>query len=238
MKYQSIVCATALILGAVQPATADVNVNLPNNAELLTVNGKQVEKTRHLVLADGMNQLAFRYAAQYRQQAETVRYLSDVIIVKFNASAQTLTLTLPAINSGRDAKKFDESPKLTLLTAQAEAVSFTSDKLIKNGVQLGRDFEHEILQYNLSNQAASISVTMNNAPAQSSDASAPLSQASVVAPTVIAPVIAPIAATVNEPSPQTTVANTPSQAEISQMLDYWYKQANDTTKASFKAKIN
>ncbi|MGL5390618.1 MAG: DUF2057 family protein, partial [Shewanella sp.] len=29
-----------------------------------------------------------------------------------------------------------------------------------------------------------------------------------------------------------------SQAEISQMLDYWYKQANDTTKATFNAKIN
>lgn len=257
MKYQSILCATALMLVAVQPATADVHLNLPKNAEVLTVNGKPAVKSSDLVLADGINQIAFRYAAQYRQQADSVHYLSDVLIVRFDASAQTLTLTLPAINSARDAKKFDESPKLALLNAQDEAVSFASDKLIKNGIQLGRDFEHEILQYNLSNHPASLNLTMNTATTQASDTTAPSSttalsptaisasqpqihQVPAVASTnLIAPaVMSPTAAAVNDKAQQTTPAITPSQAEISQMLDYWYKQANDNTKASFKAKIN
>ncbi|MCS6238960.1 DUF2057 domain-containing protein [Shewanella baltica] len=240
MKYQSILCATALMLVAVQPATADVNLNLPKNAEVLTVNGKPAVKSGNLVLADGINQIAFRYAAQYRQQADSVHYLSDVLIVRFDASAQTLTLTLPAINSARDAKKFDESPKLTLSNAQDEAVSFTSDKLMKNGIQLGRDFEHEILQYNLSNHPASLNLTMNTATTQPNDAIAPvlasqpqIRQTAVVTSTnLIAPAV------VNDKAQQTTPATTPSQTEISQMLDYWYKQANDNTKASFKAKIN
>lgn len=213
MKYQSILCATALVLGTVQPATADVKLNLPKNAEVLTVNGKPAVKSSILVLADGTNQIAFRYAAQYRQQADSVHYLSDVLIVRFDASAQALTLTLPAINSARDAKKFDESPKLTLLNAQDEAVGFTSDKLIKNGLQLGRDFEHEILQYNLSNHPASLNITMHASTT-------------------------PIATTVNEQPSQTTSASSPSQAEISQMLDYWYEKANEKTKGSFKTKIN
>ncbi|MGL5047229.1 MAG: YccT family protein [Shewanella sp.] len=213
MNYQSILCTTALILGVVQPATADVKLSLPKNAEVLMVNGKQAVKSDHLVLADGINQIAFRYAAQYRQQADSVHYLSDVLIVRFDASAQALTLTLPAINSATDAKKFDKAPKLTLLNAQAEAVSFSSDKLIKNGLQLGRDFEDEILQYNLSNHPASLNITM---------------QAST----------APIATTVNERPSQTTSASSPSQAEISQMLDYWYGKANEKTKTSFKTKIN
>ncbi|WP_413490868.1 DUF2057 domain-containing protein [Shewanella baltica] len=247
MKYQSILCATALILGAVQPATADVNLNLPKNTEVLTVNGKTAVKSSNLVLADGINQIAFRYAAQYRQQADSVHYLSDVLIVRFDASAQTLTLTLPAINSARDAKKFDESPKLTLSNAQDEAVSFTSDKLIKNGIQLGRDFEHEIQQYNLSNHPASLNLTMNTATTQANDAIAPvlasqpqIRQTAVVTSTnLIAPaVVSSSAAAINDKAQQTTPATTPSQTEISQMLDYWYKQANDNTKASFKAKIN
>jgi hypothetical protein len=247
MKYQSILCATALMLVAVQPATADVNLNLPKNAEVLTVNGKPAVKSGNLVLADGINQIAFRYAAQYRQQADSVHYLSDVLIVRFDASAQTLTLTLPTINSARDAKKFDESPKLTLSNTQDEAVSFISDKLIKNGIQLGRDFEHEILQYNLSNHPASLNLTMNTATTQPNDAIAPvlasqpqIRQTAVVTSTnLIAPaVVSSSAAAVNDKAQQTTPATTPSQTEISQMLDYWYKQANDNTKASFKAKIN
>lgn len=232
MKYQSILCATALVLGTVQPATANVHLKLPKNAEVLTVNGKPAVKSGDLVLADGTNQIAFRYAAQYRQQADSVHYLSDVLIVRFDASAQTLTLTLPAINSARDAKKFDESPKLTLLNAQDEAVGFTSDKLIKNGIQLGRDFEHEILQYNLSNHPASLNLTMNTATTQASDAIAPVlaSQPQIHQTSA--------ATANNDKAQQITPATTPSQAEISQMLDYWYKQANDNTKASFKAKIN
>lgn len=246
MKYQSILCATALVLGAVQPATADVHLNLPKNAEVLTVNGKPAVKSGDLILADGTNQIAFRYAAQYRQQADSVHYLSDVLIVRFDASAQTLTLTLPAINSARDAKKFDESPKLTLLNAQDEAVGFTSDKLIKNGIQLGRDFEHEILQYNLSNHPASLNLIMNIAPTQPSDAITPIlasqpqirQTSAATSTSLIAPAVMSAAAAVNDKAQQITPATTPSQAEISQMLDYWYKQANDNTKASFKAKIN
>lgn len=257
MKYQSILCATALMLSTVQPAAADVHLNLPKNAEVLTVNGKPAVKSDSLILADGINQIAFRYSAQYRQQTDSVRYLSDVLIVRFDASAQTLALTLPAINSASDAKKFDESPKLALLNAQGETVSFVSDKLIKHGIQLGRDFENEILQYNLSNHPASLNITLHTA-AQSNDATASsltpvLSSTTAItasqpqvqqtpavvsthlaAPTVINPTIT----AANDKTQQTTPASTPSQAEISQMLDYWYKLANDKTKASFKAKIN
>lgn len=245
MKYQSILCTTALMLSTVQPAVADVNLKLPKNAEVLTVNGKPAVKSGELILADGMNQIAFRYAAQYRQQADSVHYLSDVLIIRFDASEQILTLTLPAINSAKDAKQFDELANLTLLNAQDEAVSFTNDKLIKNGVQLGRDFEHEILQYNLSDRPASLNITMT----QSGNAMVPPStktlsagqpqmrQAPVIASTnLLAPaVMTSMVSAVDDKAQQDTP---PSQAEISQMLDYWYKQANDNTKASFKAKIN
>jgi hypothetical protein len=235
------------MLATVPPAMADVNLNLPKTAEVLTVNGKQPGNSSDLILADGTNQIAFRYAAQYRQQADSVHYLSDVLIVRFDESAQTLTLKLPAINSARDAKKFDESPKLILVNAQDESVSFAQDKLVKNGLQIGRDFEHEMLQYNLGEHPASLNITITAAVTQPNDTIAPPSanqpqirQASAVASTslIMPTVMAPTVATVNDQTQQNTSVTTPSQAEISQMLDYWYKLANDNTKANFKAKIN
>lgn len=243
MKYHSILCVTVLMLATVPPAMADVNLNLPKTAEVLTVNGKQPGNSSDLILADGTNQIVFRYAAQYRQQADSVHYLSDVLIVRFDESEQTLTLKLPAINSARDAKKFDESPKLILVNAQDESVSFAQDKLVKNGLQIGRDFEHEMLQYNLGEHPASLNITITAAADTIAPPSAnqpQIRQASAVASTslIMPTVMAPTVATVNDQTKQNTSVTTPSQAEISQMLDYWYKLANDNTKANFKAKIN
>lgn len=229
MKYQLILCATALMLGVVQPAMADITLQLPKNIEVLTVNGKSSANTDKLTLANGVNQISFRYITQYRQQAHLVHYQSDVLIIRFDGSEQTLTLKLPTINSARDAKKFDDSPKLTLLNAQDKAVNFTSDKLIKNGIQLGRNYEHEILQYNLREHPASLNITMNAATTQSNNAlsSGAVNQQQI--PTVIAPII-----TVNDNASHST----PSQVEITKMLDYWYQLADDNTKANFKTKIN
>ncbi|MCL1090480.1 DUF2057 domain-containing protein [Shewanella profunda] len=249
MKYHSILCTTALILGIVQPAMADVNLKIPQNVELLTVNGKQSLNRDDLILADGINQIAFRYTAQYRQQANTVRYQSDVLIIRFDESDQTLILKLPPITSARDAKQFDTSPTVTLMNTRNEAVNVAQDKLIKNGLQIGRDFEHEMLQYNLGDRSASLKIAMiSQAAAPQAQSSAVINpslthQAPVVASTsLVAPaVIAPSETSANnqnQPNPQDTLADTPSQTEISQMLDYWYKLANDDTKASFKAKIN
>ena len=235
MTYRSILSATLLILATMPFAMADVNLVVPKNTEILTVNGKAFKADSDLRLADGINQVVFRYVGQYRQKADAVTYLSEALIIRFNESNQTLTLKLPVINSATAAKQFDNAPNIALTNDQGMAVDFTHDKLLKNGLQIGRDFEHEMLQYNLGGGAASLNITMTRQTVTPNNADSAANKSASSTQLIAASTVATSAA-VTQP-PQAATADSPTQAEISQMLDYWYQLANDETKASFKAKI-
>jgi len=246
MKSPAILCASAILLASLQPVYAEVILQLPSDVELLTVNGQKPLNTLPVTLSNGLNQIAFRYNAQYRKQANSVRYQSDVLIVRFNEIDQTLRLKLPNIDSAKAAKQFDESPSVTLLDKHNQAISFDQDRLVKNGLQIGRNFEQEIFQYNQGQHPASITIAavqslpqvsattsataLRNATSATSTGvtttaatSAAVSSTAAITPSIITQSIAP---------------DSPTQAEISHMLDYWYHLADDTTKAKFKTKIN
>ncbi|WP_133182218.1 DUF2057 domain-containing protein [Shewanella decolorationis] len=236
MKSPAILCASAILIASLQPVCAEVLLQLPSDVELLTVNGQKPLSTSPVTLSDGLNQIAFRYNAQYRKQANSVRYQSDVLIIRFNETDQALQLKLPNIDSAKAAKQFDESPSLTLLDKHNQAISFEQDRLVKNGLQIGRNFEQEIFQYNQGQHPASITLAaVQSQPQISATTRAPTLPASSAAPStaVTASAAASTAAVTQDATP-----NSPTQAEISHMLDYWYHLADDTTKAKFRAKIN
>lgn len=236
MKSPAILCASAILLASLQPVCAEVLLQLPSDVELLTVNGQKPLSTSPVTLSDGLNQIAFRYNAQYRKQANSVRYQSDVLIIRFNETDQALQLELPNIDSAKAAKQFDESPSLTLLDKHNQVISFDQDRLVKNGLQIGRNFEQEIFQYNQGQHPASITLAaVQSQPQVSATTRAPTLPAAAVAPSTA---ITASAATSTAAVTQGTVPDSPTQAEISHMLDYWYHLADDTTKAKFKAKIN
>ncbi|ASK69672.1 DUF2057 domain-containing protein [Shewanella bicestrii] len=232
MKSPSILCASAILLASLQPVSAEVLLQLPSDVELLTVNGQKPLSTSPVTLSDGLNQIAFRYNAQYRKQANSVRYQSDVLIIRFNETDQALQLKLPNIDSAKAAKQFDESPSITLLDKHNQAISFDQDRLVKNGLQIGRNFEQEIFQYNQGQHPASIRFA---APQVSAATSAPTLPATTSAPSTAVTIstAASTAAITQGAAPES-----PTQTEISHMLDYWYHLADDATKAKFKAKIN
>ena len=210
MKSPSILCASTILLASLQPVCAEVILQLPSDVELLTVNGQKPLNTSPVTLSNGLNQIAFRYNAQYRKQANSVRYQSDVLIIRFNQTDQELHLKLPNIDSAKAAKQFDELPLLMLLDKHNQVIAFDQDRLVKNGLQIGRNFEQEIFQYNQGQHPASLTLMAERSTPQAS---------STMTNSNLTP-------------------NTPTQAEISHMLDYWYYLADDVTKAKFKAKIN
>lgn len=236
MKSPAILCASAILIASLQPVCAEVLLQLPNDVELLTVNGQKPLSTSPVTLSDGLNQIAFRYNAQYRKQANSVRYQSDVLIIRFNETDQALQLKLPNIDSAKAAKQFDESPSLTLLDKHNQAISFEQDRLVKNGLQIGRNFEQEIFQYNQGQHPASIRLAaVQSQPQLSAATSAPTLPATTSAPsTAVTTSTAASTAAIT----QGAAPDSPTQAEISHMLDYWYHLADDATKAKFKAKIN
>lgn len=227
MKSRSILCASVIMLASVHPVAAEVILQLPSDVELLTVNGQKPSGTTPLILSNGLNQIAFRYNTRYRQQTNSVRYQSDVLIIRFEEADQQLQLELPSINSAKSAKQFNDSPTLKLVNKQNQSVHFDQDRLVKNGLQIGRNFEQEIFQYNQGKHLASLTITAEQSTPQ------------VSSPTMNN-TVTPLAAAITPTTTikQSSTPNTPTQAEISHMLDYWYQLADDTTKARFKAKIS
>lgn len=198
------------------------SLQLPNNANTVLVNGVATEQ-QHVALdittPQGLQQIAFRYHARFRDQGSQHSFSSDVIILRFAASDQDYQLALPSIRSQSNAARFNDSPALTLTDQAGNAVEFTQDKLMKKGLQLGRDFEQEIAKYNNAANPASWSAAKETTTPITSTVST--STAATVPATVI-----------------TDNTEQPNQAEVSTMLDYWYQKASPQTQAEFKARIN
>ncbi|MEC6796996.1 DUF2057 domain-containing protein [Photobacterium sp. S4TG1] len=188
---------------------ADVTLNLPNSAELVLVNGVNAEGNAPQTLNNGSNQIAFRYDKNYRENGDTHLFRSEVVVMTFAGNDATYTLQLPHISSAYQAQKFNNHPTMSLLSADGSEVPFKHDVLIKNGLQINRDFPQEIAQYNLSK--------------------APAALASVVTASEIQRM---------QPAIPATKDNKVDQAYVTKMLNYWYNKADTTTQDNFKASIN
>lgn len=205
MKFRTALLAL-MACGLSFPSLADVNLSLPYQAELVLVNGVEKEGNQPLVLPNGVNQIAFTYRDSLRENGDDFLYTSDVIIVKFTADDEKLHLQLPKLRTGMDGKNFNKTPQVTLVNDAGDTVAFKQDKLMKAGLQFGRDYEKEMVTYNASGKVAA------------------------VAPVV--PVSAPIPGI-----PQAKDGTQPRNV-AENMLNYWYEQADEVTRARFKAKIN
>ncbi|MBB1364273.1 DUF2057 domain-containing protein [Shewanella sp. SR44-4] len=253
----------ALLCLTLSPMGIAASLQLPDRAETVLVNGKASQQQSSvkldLSMPDNMQQIAFRYQARYRDNGSQNNFISDVVILRFQASEQNYQLTLPTINSASRANQFNDQPTITLTDNTGKSIVFTQDKLMKSGLQIGRDFAQEIAQYNGSGAIAAIASakrinkkTATAAPVVPIAPVAPVAPVVIVVPVVpvvpvapVAPVaIVPVAKTAevtasnNTADTQVNKTENITQAEISRMLDYWYQKANPNTQAEFKAKIN
>ncbi|MEZ9200612.1 DUF2057 family protein [Shewanella sp. 10N.286.54.B9] len=207
---------TALLICVNSSAFANVEVTFPSNSELILVNGKENNSTDKLSLGNGENQLALRYIGRYQQQGSQTQFSSDVVIMTFSAENAQLTITLPRIRSNSAADAFNRNPNITLKDSTGVDIAFRQDKLIKDGMQLGRDYEKEIFDYNSSNQVAALGA--------------------LAAP--IATQVQPNLQQVENVAKQANAPKQTDQINVGQMLDFWYQQADEETRKAFKLKIN
>ena len=219
MKFRTALMALAAC-GISFSSLADVKLDLPYQADLVLVNGVEQDGNDTLTLPNGVNQFAFTYSDSLRDNGDDYLCKSDVIIVKCDANDEALKLELPKLRTAQDARKFNKSPQFSLVAANGEKVSFEQDKLIKSGLQFGRDFEKEIAVYNQSGKVAAVAGTATTA-------------AAVAVPATLPANAAPAA---TSPKPPVDQQQTRNVAE--NMLNYWYEQADEATRARFKAKIN
>lgn len=232
----------ALLCLTLSPMGIAASLQLPDRAETVLVNGKASQQQSSvkldLSMPDNMQQIAFRYQARYRDNGSQNNFISDVVILRFQASEQNYQLTLPTINSASRANQFNDQPTITLTDNTGKSIVFTQDKLMKSGLQIGRNFAQEIAQYNGSGAIAAIASAkrINKKTATA----APVVPLAPVAPVAIVPVAKTTEVTASNNTADTQVNKTEdiTQAEVSRMLDYWYQKANPNTQAEFKARIN
>ena len=221
MKH-TLVLAVIFTAACSLPAYAKLTLTLPKSAQLLVVNGVEMEDETSLVLHDGNNQIVFKYNTSFRQQGEQRRFSSEAVILTFNGQDSAYKLSLPRLRSDSDADKFNQLAQLTLIDDAGVEVEYTSDQLLKAGMQLGRDYDKEIAVYNRSSAPAALPNLV------------PQIQKSTP---IVLPATTVVVTHNSQPSEQTPNTSK-DQINVGQMLDFWYSQADEETRKAFKARIN
>ncbi|MCL9776914.1 DUF2057 family protein [Vibrio methylphosphonaticus] len=207
----------ALLASSSTFAVADVTINIPESVDLLSVNAGEANSKSNgffssgetATLPDGTNQIVFRFEPYFDlNREERVSIPSKVVIARFDASNTTLTLEVPSYQNERQAKKDIDTFAWSLKDEQGNVIAVEQDVLVKDGMQIGRDYSREAEDYNRKGGIAAIAA------------------AGAVA-TTATPVTLP--ANVNTPAGDSTAE---------EMLIFWYNKADDATKARFKEYVS
>jgi len=137
-------------------ALANIQLTMPSQVKLQLVNGEKSSSASPVLLKNGQNQIAFRYQDRYRVGGDDLFYSSDIIIMSFVGKDDNYVMTVPKLTSQAERNAFDENPSISLKDSQSQNVLFEQGKLLKSGVQFGRDLVTEMKNYNLTAQPASL----------------------------------------------------------------------------------
>lgn len=207
-----------LLMATSHLAFADITLNIPSDIRLLAVNMEDPETSSSLFsssetisLADGKNQIVFRYEPTFEENNERVDVSSDVYIATFETANTTLNFSLPEYMDEQEANQSIRNMQWSLVNEDGKKIDVASDKLKKNGMQLGRDYVRESEKYNRKGGIAAIGVVT----------------------TVLTMPKTQVVSTNNSQADQSQNSTT-----VEDMLHFWYNKADAATKAKFKAFVN
>ncbi|MCG3720976.1 DUF2057 family protein [Vibrio cincinnatiensis] len=166
-KIKTLSCIMGIMLSA--SAMAKVTIEIPDTIELLVVNGEKPQTSGRIFsanktvdLEDGEQQIVFRYQPYFTQGSDRVRVESDVIVATFQAQDQVLTFDMPQYRNALEAEKNIKMMEWSLQDKNNTTITMRQDRLIKPGMQIGRDYPQEIFKYNLEGGPAAISTTLGS----------------------------------------------------------------------------
>ncbi|MFA0306805.1 DUF2057 family protein [Vibrio splendidus] len=199
---------------------ADVTIEVPSSAdalvEVLAVNeakpdldGGFFSSSKTITVPDGVNQIVFKYQLAFSQGNDREFVDSDTIIATFDAADTALTFDMPKFRNTNEAKKGLQNLDWKLVDENQNAINVKQDKLVKDGMQIGRKYPQEAREYNQKGGIAALTVG-----------------ASAGAAAVAQPVTLPAKIDGN-------AANTAEE-----MLYFWYEKADAETKQKFKDYVN
>ncbi|HDY7458173.1 TPA: DUF2057 domain-containing protein [Vibrio vulnificus] len=196
-------------------ATAAVTLHVPDDVTLFVANGQKAKlsgslfgSSKTIELPNGESQIVFQYEPYFSQGNDRIGVESNVIIAKFSANDTDLNFELPKYRDHRVAEQEIKQMQWQLVDEQGAAVTKSEDKLVKSGMQIGRDYAREAADYNQTGGIAAIGTAVSVATIKTE----------------------PVA------NVETKVKAGDNTAE--EMLHFWYDKADEATKARFKAYIN
>lgn len=201
---------------------ADVTIEVPSSAdalvEVLAVNeakpdldGGFFSSSKTITVPDGVNQIVFKYQLAFSQGNDREFVDSDTIIATFDATDTALTFDMPKFRNTNEAKKGLQNLDWKLVDENQNAISVKEDKLIKDGMQIGRKYPQEAKEYNQKGGIAALTL----------GASAGAAAVAVAQPVTL---------------PAKIDGNAANTAE--EMLYFWYEKADAETKQKFKDYVN
>lgn len=181
MKKTASLLLALSVVGFSNAAMAKVVLQLPQNVDLLAVNGAAPEKAKGLFpsdneeLKDGINQIVFQYIPTFTLHKSDLRKAySDVYVAKIKASDTSLTFKLPDYRNLENARQNIANMHWSLVDDNGHDVVMAQDKLKKEGVQFGRDYVAEVQRYNQTMGPAVLTsgaVVLNQAKTSSTEVS-------------------------------------------------------------------
>lgn len=163
MKIKTTLLAMAA-LGFSGFTTAAVTIEIPDTVEVLVANDAQPElsggffsATKTLTLPDGENQILFTYNPYFDQGKDRIILESDPVIGTFNATNSELEFELPTYRNEHDGSKKIRNLEWSLKDKNGQSIAVKQDKLVKDGMQIGRNHQIELAEYNRKGGVAAVS---------------------------------------------------------------------------------
>lgn len=235
---KTLISCISLFLMLFTQVHAEVTITLPNNSTPLLLNGKDID-TRQLISANGTQQILLNANANYREFGQQKRFVSEAIIVTFSGENNHYTLSLPKISTPKAAETFNQSPQVIVKDTKGNNIPYKIDTLVKEGIQVGRNYSEEIKTYNTGQGIAAVSlwqVSPTSTVQQASSAAQATETVTETSHTITETNHTSAEASV-EPVKNVQGTQRKDQINVGQMLDFWYEQADEATREAFKKRI-
>ncbi len=200
--------------------SADVTLKVGSDVDLLVVNEAKPEKEGGLfsssstvTLPDGEHQIVFRLQKNFSRGSESELFSSQPIVATFTAKDAQLSVEFPSYRNLRQAEEFNQTMDWKLIDQDGNQISVRQDQLIKEGMQIGRDFNTEIKMYNTGAGTAVWGTTAVASTAAVAGQKTP-----------------------TEDAIDSVTASGDNTAE--EMLYFWYQKADPETQQRFRQAIN
>jgi uncharacterized protein YccT (UPF0319 family) len=108
-------------------------------------------------LPDGENQILFTYNPYFDQGKDRIILESDPVIGTFNATNSELEFELPTYRNEHDGSKKIRNLEWSLKDKNGQSIAVKQDKLVKDGMQIGRNHQIELAEYNRKGGVAAVS---------------------------------------------------------------------------------